>query len=117
MPNAANGKEVYNHSCAVCHGKQGEGIKRADGSYLFPPLWGNDSYNIGAGIAKTYTAAAFAKNVMPLSNTFSFPIGQGGLTDQQAVDVGEYFSHMPRRDFPAKVHDWPKGGKPSDSRY
>ncbi len=117
VPNAANGKEVYNHSCAVCHGKQGEGIKRADGSYLFPPLWGNDSYNIGAGIAKTYTAAAFAKNVMPLSNTFSFPIGQGGLTDQQAVDVGEYFSHMPRRDFPAKVHDWPKGGKPSDSRY
>ena len=117
VPNAANGKEVYENSCAVCHGTHGEGIKRADGSYLFPPLWGNDSYNIGAGIAKTYTAAAFAKNVMPLSSTFAFPIGQGGLTDQQAVDVGEYFSHMPRRDFPAKVHDWPKGGKPSDSRY
>ena len=117
VPNAANGKDVYKNSCAVCHGTHGEGIKRADGSYLFPPLWGNDSYNIGAGIAKTYTAAAFAKNVMPLSNTFAFPIGQGGLTDQQAVDVGEYFSHMPRRDFPAKVHDWPKGGKPNDSRY
>lgn len=117
IPNDANGKEVYKNSCAVCHGKHGEGVKRADGSYLFPPLWGNDSYNIGAGMAKTYTAAAFAKNVMPLSNTFHFPVGQGGLTDQQAVDVGEYFSHMPRRDFPGKVHDWPKGGKPSDARY
>ncbi len=117
VPNPENGKEVYKNSCAVCHGTHGEGVKRADGSYLFPPLWGNDSYNIGAGIAKTYTAAAFAKNVMPLSNTFNFPVGQGGLTDQEAVDVGEYFSHQPRRDFPAKVHDWPKGGKPSDARY
>ena len=117
LPNDANGKEVYKNSCAVCHGTHGEGVKRADGSYLFPPLWGNDSYNIGAGIAKTYTAAAFAKNVMPLSNTFHFPVGQGGLTDQEAVDVGEYFSHMPRRDFPDKIHDWPKGGKPSDARY
>ena len=117
VPNVANGKVVYDNSCAVCHGANGEGIKRADGSYLFPPLWGNDSYNIGAGIAKTYTAAGFAKNAMPLSHTFAFPLGQTGLTDQQAVDVGEYFSHMPRPDFPAKVNDWPNGGKPADSRY
>lgn len=117
VPNADNGKKVYKDQCAVCHGDKGEGTRRADGSFVFPPLWGKQSYNIGAGIAKTYTAAAFVKNNMPISNTLSFPLGQGGLTDQQAVDVAAYYTHMPRPDFPDKRNDWPKGGKPSDSRY
>ena len=117
VPNADNGKKVYKDQCAVCHGDKGEGTQRADGSYVFPPLWGKQSYNIGAGIAKTYTAAAFVKNNMPISNTLSFPLGQGGLTDQQAVDVAEYYTHMPRPDFADKRKDWPKGGKPADARY
>ncbi len=102
IPNVNDGKQVYEDQCAACHGENGEGMKRADGSYVFPPLWGAQSFNIGAGIAKTYTAAAFVKNNMPISNTLKFPLGQGGLTDQQAVDVAEYFTHMPRPDFPAK---------------
>ncbi len=117
IPSVANGKQVYKDQCAVCHGDNGEGIKRADGSFVFPPLWGDQSFNIGAGIAKTYTAAAFVKNNMPMSNTLTFPLGQGGLTDQQSVDVAEYFTHMPRPDFLDKVKDWPNGGKPDDSRY
>jgi thiosulfate dehydrogenase len=117
IPDVNNGKQVYKDQCAVCHGDNGEGIKRADGSFVFPPLWGSQSFNIGAGIAKTYTAAAFVKSNMPMSNTMSFPLGQGVLTDQQAVDVAAYFTHMPRPDFPDKVKDWPNGGKPDDSRY
>jgi thiosulfate dehydrogenase len=117
VPNVENGKKVYKDQCAACHGDHGEGKKRADGYYVFPPLWGKDSFNIGAGIAKTYTAAAFVKNNMPIANTAAYPAGQGGLTDQQAVDVAEYFTHQPRPDFPGKRLDWPKGGKPSDSRY
>lgn len=117
VPNVSNGKQIYKDQCAVCHGDNGEGIKRANGSYVFPPLWGKQSFNIGAGIAKTYTAAAFVKSNMPIANTRSFPLGQGGLTDQQAVDVAEYFTHMPRPDFRDKVKDWPKGDKPTDSRY
>lgn len=117
VPNVENGKKVYKDQCAACHGDKGEGIKRADGTFIFPPLWGNQSFNIGAGIAKTYTAAAFVKNNMPISNTLKFPLGQGGLTDQEAVDVAQYFTHMPRPDFPDKRKDWPNGGKPSDSRY
>ncbi len=54
---------------------------------------------------------------MPIANTLKFPLGQGGLTDQEAVDVAEYFTHMPRADFPDKVKDWPNGGKPRDARY
>ena len=117
VANPVHGKQVYDNSCAVCHGQDGEGMKRADGSYVFPPLWGDQSYNIGAGIAKTSTAAGFVKNDMPMANTLHYPIGAGGLSDQDAIDVAEYFTHMPRPDFPAKIYDWPKGGKPKDSRY
>lgn len=117
VPNAIHGKVVYKNSCAACHGDNGEGIKRADGTFLFPPLWGEESYNIGAGIAKTSTAAGFVKTNMPMANTQNYPIGAGGMSDQDALDVAEYFTHMPRPDFPDKVHDWPNGGKPKDSRY
>ena len=116
-PNVENGKKVYAAQCAVCHGKEGEGLKLADGRYVYPPLWGNDSFNIGAGMARTYTAAAFVKRNMPIGFHEKFPLGQGGLSDQEAVDVAEYFSHQPRPDYPDKVKDWPKDPKPQDSRY
>jgi len=116
-PNADNGKQVYAKQCAVCHGADGEGLKRADGSLIFPPLWGDQSFNIGAGMARTYTAAAFVKRNMPIGFHEKFPLGQGGLSDQEALDVAEYFSHQPRPDFPDKVKDWPNGGRPADARY
>lgn len=116
-PNVENGKKVYKDQCAICHGEKGEGLQQAGGRYIFPPLWGPQSFNIGAAIATTYTAAAFVKSNMPLSNTRNFPLGQSNLTDQQAVDVAEYFTHMPRPDFIDKRLDWPKGGKPVDARY
>ena len=68
-------------------------------------------------MARTYTAAAFVKRNMPIGVHQGFPIGQGGLSDQEAIDVAEYFSHMPRPDFAAKVKDWPKDPKPKDARY
>lgn len=118
VPDTVNGKRVYDAQCAVCHGQNGEGVKNARGEYVFPPLWGKDSFNVGAGMARTYTAAAFVKNNMPIGHGLNAPLGQGGvLSDQEAVDVAEYFSHQPRPDFPAKVNDWPKGGKPKDARY
>lgn len=116
-PNVQNGKQVYAKQCAVCHGENGEGLKRADGTPVFPPLWGDQSFNIGAGMARTYTAAAFVKRNMPIGFHDKFPLGQGGLSDQEAVDVAEYFSHQPRPDFPDKVKDWPKDKKPVDARY
>ncbi len=117
VPNPANGQKIYAAQCAICHGENGEGIKNAKGEMVYPPLWGDESFNIGAGMARTYTAAAFVKRNMPIAFHDGFPLGQGGLTDQEAVDVAEYFSHMPRPDFAPKLKDWPKGGKPSDARY
>lgn len=117
VPNPDNGKKVYADQCALCHGDNGEGLKRADGQMIYPPLWGDQSFNIGAGMARTYTAAAFVKRNMPIGFHGKFPLGQGGLTDQEAVDVAEYFSHQPRPDFPEKNKDWPKDPKPFDARY
>ena len=116
-PNLDNGKLVYAKQCAVCHGDNGQGLTRADGELVYPPLWGEQSFNIGAGMARTYTAAAFVKRNMPIGFHEKFPLGQGGLSDQEAVDVAAYFSQQPRPDFADKLKDWPKGGKPVDARY
>jgi len=116
-PNVEDGKQVYSKQCAVCHGKGGEGLKQADGRVIYPPLWGDDSFNVGAGMARTYTAAAFVKRNMPIGFHEKFPLGQGGLSDQEAVDVAEYFTHQPRPDFSDKAKDWPKDKKPADAPY
>jgi thiosulfate dehydrogenase len=68
-------------------------------------------------MARTYTAAAFVKRNMPIAFGTHFPLGQGGLTDQEAVDVAEYFTHMDRPDFAPKGKDWPNDKKPADARY
>ncbi len=60
QPGPVNGKKVYADQCAVCHGNAGEGLRQADGRYVYldPPLWGDASFNIGAGMARSCTAAA-----------------------------------------------------------
>jgi thiosulfate dehydrogenase len=116
-PDPARGEKIYAEKCAVCHGKNGEGTKSASGDWIFPPLWGDQSYNIGAGMARTFTAGGFVKANMPIAHQVNFPQDQGGLSDQDALDVAAFFSHQPRSDFPSKVNDWPKGGKPFDARY
>lgn len=117
VPNPERGKEIYAQQCTVCHGANGEGIKDSAGRVIYPALWGESSFNIGAGMARTNTAAAFVKQNMPIAAHGQFPLGQGGLSDQDAMDVAEYFSHMPRPDFPDKVKDWPNDPKPKDARY
>ena len=108
-PNAAHGKQVYAQKCTSCHGANGEGTKNPAGGYSFPPIWGPASFNIGAGMAHTFTAAAFIKNNMPL--------GQGGsLSEQDAVDVAEFMTHQPRPAFAAAKDDYAKGNKPKDAR-
>lgn len=78
---AENGKLVYNEKCIVCHGKNGEGIALADGTgYQFPPLWGEHSYNIGAGLFRLTRFAGYVKANMPLGATYESP----QLTDEEA---------------------------------
>jgi len=109
-PDPEHGRVQFEQRCSSCHGSDGQGKSTAEGTYLYPPLWGSASFNIGAGMARVDTAAAFIKANMPL--------GQGGtLGDQDAYDIASYFTQQPRPDFPDKGKDWPKGGKPRDARY
>ncbi len=118
VADSSHGKDVYAAQCAECHGAGGDGVQDASGAFVFPPLWGDQSFDIGAGMARTYTAAAFVKHNMPIGIGFNPRLGQGeALSDQDALDVAEYFTHQPRPDFPAKDKDWPNGGKPRDARY
>lgn len=77
-PDFARGQDVYAERCAVCHGDDGQGVKNGD-RVVFPPLWGPESYNWGAGMHTMDKAAGFVKSNMPLGNP--------DLTDQEAWDV------------------------------
>ncbi len=99
-----NGKKVFASKCAFCHGSDGLGTMAA------PPVWGPQSYTIGAGMARVSVAAAFIKSNMPRSWGWS-------LSDDDAYDVAAYINAQPRPDFRSKANDWPKGGKPVDAPY
>ena len=103
----AHGKEVYDRACALCHQGNGLGLKNQGAiSYTYPPLWGPDAYNNGAGMSRVITAAQFIKNNMPFGINYENPI----LTDEEAYDVAGYINQQPRpqksnleKDFPNLV--------------
>lgn len=83
------GKQVFLKNCMACHGIQGQGLKSGDGKgYLFPPLWGKDSFNNGAGMHRLLTASAFIKSNMPL--------GTANLSVEDAYDVASYINSQER---------------------
>lgn len=87
-PDATRGASVYTANCLICHGATGQGTK-VNGKYAFPPLWGKDSYNAGAGMYRVNTAAEFIKANMPL--------GKGEtLSLQEAWDVAQYINSHER---------------------
>jgi thiosulfate dehydrogenase len=109
------GAQIYMEACAACHGANGLGQQAQTGlGYQFPPLWGSDSYNNGAGMSRLLTLAAYAQHNMPLGTTFDVPV----LTDEQAYDVAGY---VVSRDRPKKsnlAEDFPiRLQKPIDTPY
>lgn len=83
------GLAVYEQNCVLCHGADGQGRREAGGKVRFPPLWGAEAYNWGAGMSRIDTAAGFIKANMPLSKPYS-------LTDQEAWDVAAYIDSHER---------------------
>lgn len=97
------GEAVYAKQCLVCHGKNGEGLLNAKGNeYVYPPLWGDDSYNDGAGLYRVRNFSGFVKYNMPIGATINNPM----LSDEEAWHVAAYVNSQPR---PHKDQskDWP----------
>jgi thiosulfate dehydrogenase len=91
------GKKVYEKNCVLCHAADGSG-QFSEGKTVFPPLWGKNSYNWGAGMHKINTAAGFIKANMPL--------GRGGmLSDQEAWDVAYFINAHERPKDPRQKSD------------
>lgn len=87
-PDVERGQQVYTDSCAICHGDNGQGMK-SGAAYVYPPLWGNDSFNWGAGMHRVNTSADFIKSNMP----FGTP---NTLSDQEAWDVAAFMNQHER---------------------
>ena len=110
-----HGKQVYAQVCAACHGTNGLGQRAATGAgYQFPPLWGFDSYNDGAGMARLLGAAAFIKHNMPIGTTYTAPV----LSDEDAYDVAGFINSAERPQKPDLDKDFPNRlQKPVDTPY
>ena len=96
-PDYARGEQVYRESCQLCHQADGGGVVQ-DGEVVFPAVWGDKSYNWGAGISRHFTLASFVKHNMPLGRPNS-------LTDQQAWDVAYYINNHERPQDPRYTGD------------
>ncbi len=112
------GQVVYAQQCARCHGEKGRGLRNGKPGdakgYLYPPLWGNESFNDGAGMHRVLTAARFIKANMP----YGTPVGKPVLTDEEAYDVAAYINSFPRPEKANKEKDYPNLKlKPQDCPY
>lgn len=97
------GKLIYASHCQRCHGENGEGFPLPDSSgYQYPPLWGDHSFNVSAGLYQLSRLAGFIKNNMPFGVNWENP----QLTDEEAWDVAAFVSAQQR---PMKffAYDWP----------
>ena len=92
-PDSRRGQEVYAAQCSKCHKEDGQGEPKAspDIGYSIPPLWGDASFNAGAGMAKIAYAASYIRANMPFGINYLDPV----LTVQQAWDVAAFMISKP----------------------
>jgi len=113
-----HGAAIYQNICASCHQADGRGqragIKGDAKGYVYPPLWGPDSFNDGAGMHRLMSSAAFVHANMPFGTTYKSP----ALSNEDAWDVAAYINSQPR---PQRAHlerDYPdRARKPADAPF
>jgi len=97
------GKIIFENKCQRCHGLNGNGLMNADSiEYKYPPLWGENSYNVSAGLYRISRLASFIKYNMPFDEAQQSP----QLDNEEAWDVAAFISSQqrPEKKFPK---DWP----------
>ncbi len=98
------GKTIYSEKCQSCHQADGLGLMNAEKTaYTYPPLWGKNSYNDGAGLYRMSNFAKYVKYNMPLGASHNSP----QLSDEEAWDVAAFVNSQarPKKDI---KKDWPK---------
>lgn len=116
-----HGQQVYAATCAACHGADGQGQRldsaessQAGRRYRYPPLWGPDSFNDGAGMGRLITAAKFIDANMPFGTTYETP----ALSAAEAFDVAAYINTQPRPHKADLDADYPdRARKPVDAPF
>ncbi|KIO75003.1 cytochrome C [Pedobacter lusitanus] len=88
------GKLIYASKCVSCHGSEGEGVLSADQkTYVYPPLWGEHSYNDAAGMYRLSNFSGFVKNNMPFGATYKNP----QLSNEESWDLAAFVNSRPRK--------------------
>jgi thiosulfate dehydrogenase len=87
---AAAGETLYTERCVSCHGLDGQGVQIGDKKA--GPLWGDGSWNDGAGASRVYTLAGIIRYSMPY-------LSPGSLTDEEAQQVARFITSKPRPRF------------------
>jgi len=107
------GKLVYEDKCAMCHGDTGEGVwDAAAKKYIYPALWGQYSFNDGAGMYRLRTSVGFIKGNMPYG--WANPTDSGHmLSDAESWDVMAYVISNDRPKYAGTQQDW-SNYRPSD---
>ena len=100
------GKTVYQDNCAACHGDTGEGVWDANAQkYIYPAVWGQYSFNDGAGMYRLRTAVGFVKGNMPYG--WANPTDATHmLSNADAWDAMAYVVSNSRPVFPSYLQDW-----------
>jgi thiosulfate dehydrogenase len=102
------GEAIYAERCTSCHGADGQGVQIGDKKA--GPLWGERSWNDGAGASRVYTLAGIIRYSMPYLNP-------GSLTDEEAQQVAAFITSKPRPVFPYKDRDYVGSRVPADAVY
>jgi thiosulfate dehydrogenase len=108
----AEGERLYIAQCAACHGVDGQGLPLGGALEGFRPgpLWGERSWNDGAGAARVWKLAGYIRWAMPLTDP-------GSLTDEEAQAIAAWINTQERPAYPTKAADFPAGGRPADAVY
>jgi len=103
-PDVDRGEDLYEEkNCLSCHATDGSGTDPNTG----PAVWGENSFNDGAGMSRMVKMSGFIKNNMP-------PGEDDVLTDQESADLAAYILSQDRPIWEGHETDWPDGGRPTD---
>jgi thiosulfate dehydrogenase len=112
------GSQVYEKECALCHQANGQGQRKGPlgdaAGYLYPPLWGADSFNDGAGMHRLIASASFIHANMPFGTHYDSP----QLSVEDSWDVAAYINGQPRPKRANLQTDYPnRARKPVDAPF